>query len=254
VAAGHPVLAVDLPGGGLRSRDPQAFRSGDPARLAAEVSPLGALSAADVAAVAVAAVRELAGAHGPVVVVGHSLAGVVVHHVGEAVPELVRSLVYLGALAPAPGGTVFADAAGPAFADSLFLRLPVSDPAATGAVRIDWASEDAEYRATARACFYGDVPDDVAAAATRMLTPDVPARLYSDPVALTAERWGSLPRTWLVTTADRAVPPAAQEASIAALDAAFPEHPFARAELATSHSPFLSAPGALADALHAAAG
>ena len=249
VARGHPVVAIDLPGGGLRARDPRAYRSADRSGLATEVSPLGQLSAADCAADAVAAVRELAEAHGPVVVVGHSLSGVVLHIVGESVPELVRRLVYVGALAPAPGGTVFGDASGPAFADSLFLGLPVSDPATTGVVRIDWESPDPDYRATARECFYGAVPAELAETARRLLTPDVPARLYSDPVALSVERYGSLERAWVRTGRDLAVPAAAQDVSVAALDAAFPEHPFTVTELATDHSPFLSAPADLADVL-----
>ncbi len=249
VVRGHPVLALDLAGGGLRARDPLAYRSVDRGGLATEVSPLGRLSAAEYARDAVTAVRELAEVHGPVVVVGHSLSGVVLHHVGEEVPDLVRRLVYVGALAPAPGGTVLADAAGPAFADSLFLPLPVSDPVATGVMRIDWDAPDEQYRHLARECFYADVPDDVAATARRLLTPDVPARLYSDPVRLSAERWGSVARAWVRTAQDRAVPPTAQDLSIAALDAAFPGRAFTVRELATGHSPFLSAPAQLVDVL-----
>lgn len=251
---GHPVVAIDLPGGGLRARDPRAYRSGDRSGLATEVSPLGQLSAAGYAADAVTAVRELAEAHGPVVVVGHSLSGVVLHHVGETVPESVRRLVYLGALAPAPGGTVFGDASGPAFADSLFLGLPVSDPVATGVVRIDWESPDPDYRATARECFYAGVPAGLAETARRLLAPDAPARLYTDPVAMTADRWGSVPRAWVRTARDLAVPAPAQDASVAALDAAFPDNPFTVTELATDHSPFLSAPADLVAALAGLAG
>lgn len=127
-AAGHVVSAIDLPGGGLRGVEPKAFASADPASMGAERTALGDLSAAEYAATAQDALAELYAAHGPVVVVGHSPSGVVLHRLGEAAPEQIHRLVYLAALTPAPGNTVFGDAGGPAFADSLFLALPASDP------------------------------------------------------------------------------------------------------------------------------
>jgi pimeloyl-ACP methyl ester carboxylesterase len=248
-AAGHPVLAIDLPGHGLQAPVPDAYRTQDLDALATAASPLAGLSAADCSEPAVQAVRALHAAFGPVVVVGHSLAGVTLGHVGEAVPDLIARLVYLAALAPAPGRTVFEDAATPAFSDSLFLALPIGDPGSTGAVRINWNSPDAGYRSTARQCFYGDVPDDTADAATRLLSPDAPVRLYSDPAQPTAERWGTVPRTWIRCTLDRAVPVAAQDASIGRLDAVAPGTPFEQHTLETGHSPFLSAPEMLSSVL-----
>lgn len=247
--AGHPVLAVDLIGGGLRAVEPRAFLTRDAAGMATETSPLAEVSAADAAR----ALQAFTDTHGPAVVVGHSLSGVVLHHLGESDPDRIRRLVYLAALAPAPGSTVFADAAGPAFAESLFLALPAADPAATGVVRINWNSPDQDYLATARQCFYNDVPDALADAATRMLTPDVPARLYSDEIALTDAGWGSIPRTWIRCTQDRAVPVDAQDTNIKALDAAFPDHPFDTITLGSGHSPFLSDPDGLTEALISAA-
>ena len=253
-AAGHPILAVDLIGGGLRAVAPEAFRTGDPEAMATEPSPLGEISAADYAADAAESLTAFTDAHGPAVVVGHSLSGVVLHHLGESAPDRIRRLVYLAALAPAPGSTVFADAAGPAFAESLFLALPAADPAVTGVVRINWNSPDPDYLDTARRCFYDDVPDALAATATRMLTSDVPVRLYSDEIALSDTGWGSIPRTWIRCTRDRAVPVAAQDTNIRALDAAFPDHPFDTVTLDSGHSPFLSDPQGLGDALVSIAG
>jgi hypothetical protein len=125
---------------------------------------------------------------------------------------------------------------------------------ARGAVRIDGASADEQYRATARECFHGAVPDQVATAAGAILTPDAPARLHSDTVPITAERWGSVPRTWVRCTGDRAVPIAAQDANIAALDALAPAHPFRQETLDIDHSPMFSAPDLLADVLLRVAG
>ncbi|MFF3337031.1 alpha/beta fold hydrolase [Streptomyces sp. NPDC002888] len=248
-AAGHPVLAIDLPGHGLQAPVPDAYIAQDLDALATAVSPLGGLSAADCAEPAVEAVHALHAAFGPVVVVAHSLAGVVLNHVGEAVPDLIARLIHLAALAPAPGRTVFEDAATPEFGDSLTLGLPIGDPGATGAVRINWNSPDAGYRSTARQCFYGDVPDATADAATRLLSPDVPVRLYSDPAPPTAERWGTVSRSWIRCTLDRTVPVAAQDAFIGRLDAVAPGTPFEQHTLETGHSPFLSAPEMLSSVL-----
>jgi pimeloyl-ACP methyl ester carboxylesterase len=252
-AAGHPVLAIDLPGHGLDASLPDGYLAQDLAVLARASSPIGRLSAVDISEAAVRLVRALHAAFGPVVVVAHSAAGVTLNHVGEAVPELLHRMVYLAALAPTPGRTVFDQFSAPEFAGSLVSGLMVADPAATGALRINWHSADAEYRSTARQCFYADVPDALADAAIRQLTPDSPVRVYSDAVPLTAEKWGSVPRTWIRCTQDRAVPIAAQDANIALLDAAFPRHSFDKITLDTSHSPFLSASEQLAAGLVEAA-
>ena len=248
-ALGHPTLAIDLPGHGLDAAVPTSFDTQDLAALATERTRAGDLSSADVAAKAIEAVGTLFEAYGPVVVVAHSLAGVTLHQVGEAIPEKVAGMVYLAALAPAPGRTVFEDAATPAFADSLFLQLPLGDPAVIGVVRINWRSADAQYRALARDCFYGGVAEATAAAAGHLLTPDAPVRLYADPVELTEGRWGSIPRTWIRCSRDRAVPVAAQDADIAALDELFPTNPYRTVTLEADHSPFLSDPDGLTAAL-----
>jgi pimeloyl-ACP methyl ester carboxylesterase len=253
-AAGHPVLAIDLPGHGLKAPIPDGYSDQDLGTLATAGSPLGAISAADASEAAVEVVRTVHAAFGPVVVVAHSLAGVTLNHVGEAVPDLLRRMVYLAAFAPTPGRTVLDEVSSAEFTGSMVPGLTVSDPAVTGSMRINWNSTDADYRAAARECFYADVPDELAEAAIRQLTPDSSIRMYVDAVPVTAERWGTVPRTWIRCTRDRAVPIAAQDANIAALDAAFPTQRFDQVSLDTGHSPFLSAPDALAAHLLEAAG
>lgn len=249
-AAGHPAVAIDTPGHGLGAPLPDGWLDHDPDVLATAPSPLAEMTVADHARPVADAVTALAAQTGrPVVLVGHSLAGVTLHHVAEAIPEHLARLVYVAAFAPAPGRSVLDDVARPGFADSLFSRLPVADPAQVGVMRIDWRSEDRAYRDAAAECFHADAPDDLRAVAGRLLTPDEPASLYAEPAAITAERYGRVPRAFVRCTNDRAVPLAAQDEAIAALDEALPGEVFAEWELPTSHSPFLSAPDALADVL-----
>ena len=249
LAAGRPAVAIDTPGHGLGAPVPDAFLTRDVEALATASSPLASMSVADHAAAVADAVRALHARSGPVTLVGHSLAGVTVHHVAEAVPELLERVVYLAAFAPAPGRSAFDDVTRPGFATSEFPALPVADRAAVGVMRIDWRSEDDAYRSAAESCFYGDVPEPLRAAAVALLTPDEPVSLYAEPAAITGERWGSVPRTFIRCAEDRAVPVAAQDEAIAALDEALPEHPFDVRTMATSHSPFLAAPDELSATL-----
>jgi hypothetical protein len=70
-----------------------------------------------------------------------------------------------------------------------------------------------------------------------------PMSVFVTPLRLTAERFGRVPRAYIETVYDNAVPLALQRA----MQAALPCNPVVT--LDTDHSPFYSAPGALADAL-----
>jgi pimeloyl-ACP methyl ester carboxylesterase len=89
VLEGHQVLAEDLPGHGLRAQSPRSYRHRplDMGKFAAEPSPVSGLTLADYADQVEAAVRLLTQrlpGH-QVIVVGHSMAGLVLHQVGEAI-------------------------------------------------------------------------------------------------------------------------------------------------------------------------
>ncbi|MGA9831181.1 MAG: alpha/beta fold hydrolase, partial [Trebonia sp.] len=90
------------------------------------------------------------------------------------------------------------------------------------------------------------VGTDVADAAIGLLTPDAPAGIAAGATTLTADGWGSVPRTYVVCTRDRALQPPMQRRFIELADAAFPGNPTAVHTLESSHSPFLSMPGELA--------
>jgi pimeloyl-ACP methyl ester carboxylesterase len=65
--------------------------------------------------------------------------------------------------------------------------------------------------------------------------------------ALTADGWGSVPRTYVVCGQDMVIRPALQRRFIADADAAFADNPTSVHTLDTSHSPFLSVPGQVAE-------
>ena len=83
----------------------------------------------------------------------------------------------------------------------------MGDARATGALRLDVASPDPAYRGAVRETFYGDVDPVTAEAAIALLTPDAPVGISAGVTALTADGWGSIPRTYVVCTGGRDDPP-----------------------------------------------
>ena len=82
-----------------------------------------------------------------------------------------------------------------------------------------------------------------------LLTPDVPAGPVATPTLATRERWGRVPRAYIRCSEDRAVMPALQDRFIREADAFTPDNSTRVLTLAASHSPFLSMPEKLAQAL-----
>ena len=253
VTAGHPVVAPDLPGGGLAAVEPPGFHGQDRRAWAGARSAFADMSLEQYAASTVSLLRALNAQFGPLVVVGHSINGALLHYLGEQAPDAIRRLVYVAAVGPAPGRSVAMDTVEPQWSASLFSALLVADPAKVGALRIDAASADRGYRDAMVRCWFADVPEMVAAVAMRMLSSDNPSALLAAPAELTAARWGSIPRTWIRTSNDASIPVDGQDTNIAQLDAAFPEQRFDVHSLASGHMPFLSLPRQLTDILHRAA-
>lgn len=68
------------------------------------------------------------------------------------------------------------------------------------------------------------------------------------------EKWGRIPRAFIRCTEDYAIRPALQDRMIRGADALTPGNKTQVASISASHSPFLSMPVALADAITQVAG
>jgi pimeloyl-ACP methyl ester carboxylesterase len=250
VQEGHSVIARDLPGHGLRARFPRSYleRPLDRARFATEPSPIAQLGAQDYADEVIATISQLAARlpERQIVLVGHSFAGMTLSRVGEAIPQLISRVVYLSALMPAAGKSFLDDLAIPEFSASKIPSLLIGDPKVTGALRIDFRSADPGYRAEIKSALAADVDDQEWQAVTSLLSSDIPVGWVAEPVAVTAGRWGGIPRTYISGTADFAIPVAAQRRFIDEADKLTPDNPTDVWEMATSHCPFLSEPEQLA--------
>jgi pimeloyl-ACP methyl ester carboxylesterase len=254
---GYPAIAVDLPGHGMKAKFPNEYLKNPQnlGALATEVSPLAAIGLNDYRDMVVNMINGLvADGAGPVILVGHSAGGATLTAVAEAIPKSVKKLVYLTAFVPVKFPDVITYLQQPNFATSEVPPLFAADPTVVAAVRINHNSSDAAYVAKAKSAFYGDVTDEQFRAVGNLLTPDEPIGTFVTPVKPTLANWGSVPRAFIRCTADKAIPIITQDSMIADADAFTPNNKFQQVTLAASHSPFLSMPKTLVDALVGLAG
>lgn len=167
----------------------------------------------------------------PVVLVGHSLAGAVITQAAEARPDRVAKLVYLAAYVPKDGQPILdlantdADShIGPAITIDKDHGIASIAKDRLGDIFCADCSPDAQSKLTAR---YRDEP--------------LPA--FVTPVHSTPQNWGRVRKFYVFTRQDHAVSYALQQRMTAGI-------PWSGTfALDTGHSPFMSAPGPLADAL-----
>lgn len=255
-AAGHPCTAIDLPGAGKNAASPASFirRPFDPAAFGTEPSPNAGVSQEVRTAAAIDVVRSAAArGNGKVVLVGHSLGGITVSPVAEAVPELLHATVYVTAFMLPPGMPAIAMIQHESMAAALVPGLFMADPAGVGALRINVASDDAAYVGGLKAAFFADVAQDEFEVFRKTLHCDEPAQVALVPSAVTKERFGSVARHYIHCDDDQAITPAGQALMVAMVDEAMGNATSIR-RLPASHSPFLSQPAPLAELLLAAAG
>lgn len=254
--SGFITCAFDLPGAGVNAKRPASYfkRPLDPRAFATEPSPNAGVTQAERTAAVIDAVRNTARqANGKVVLVGHSLGGVTVSPVAEAVPELITATVYVCAFMLPPGMKPVEMIKDPLMAEALVPSLFAAEPPSIGAMRVDFASTDPEYRERIRQAYCGDLDEAMFARAISHFHCDEPAQVTQTPSPVTRERFGTLPRHYIHCTLDRAVTPAGQQKMIALMDAAMGNKTIVHA-LASSHSPFDSQPDAVAAILAQAAG
>lgn len=171
----------------------------------------------------------------PVVLAGHSRGGLVISTAAEADPQAMDALVYICAMM-LPSGMSRAQ----------FKELEGPNPAFDGIISKVHGGIATVIDTTNAAEVFAQIspPELVAAVLPRLLAePHAPR---SQKLHLTPERWGRLPRTYVECTLDRTIPIDSQRqmqryspgAKVATLEA--------------DHSPYLSKPVELADALEAA--
>lgn len=119
-----------------------------------------------------------------------------------------------------------------------------------GASRIDFGDPDARGQIKEALCH--DVDDAMAEAAIALLSPDGPLGMLTEEPTATADRYGGVPHTYVTCARDNAIRLPLQHRFIKEIDAVSAA-PTTVVELGTSHSPFLSQPAALAEAIAEAA-
>jgi pimeloyl-ACP methyl ester carboxylesterase len=205
---GHSVVALDLPGHGQVSAGPQ-------------------FPTADDYFSHVAGVVENCGE--PVVLVGHSMGGMVITGAAERAPDHISRLVYLTAFL-IPSG------------ESMQTNGAVNSLVATHIV------PDADGRAVTfkpeglRETFYNDCAEDDVALAKRRIVPQSFAPITT-PVVWSPDRYGRLPRSYIECTLDMAISIADQRRMVARMPCDDV------VTLESGHSPFFSAPDQLTDVL-----
>jgi pimeloyl-ACP methyl ester carboxylesterase len=215
-AGGHTVATLDLPG------------SGDDATPVAEVT---------LDAYTQRICDTLADQPEPVILVGHSMGGVAITQAAAQCPERIAKLVYVAAFLPADGQSL---------ADLTQLPEGEGDMVQAHMVVEGEPPVATMPAAAAREAFYGRCTAEQAAWATARLRPQ-PLAPFVTPVEL-GDGASRPPRAYVIAAQDRAIPAALQRRLVA-------DHPDVESvEIDADHSPFLSCPAELADALERFAG
>jgi pimeloyl-ACP methyl ester carboxylesterase len=247
-AQGSTVLTLDLPGAGAKTIAPKSLsaRPFDLAAFAAEPSPVAGVTQNERTQAVVALVNEaVSRERGKVILVGHSAGGMTISAVAEQVPELLAAAVYIAGFMVPNGLSLLAMLAHEAMSSALSTELFVGDPVKIGATRINTGPADEDYRSLLKASFYADLNEADFARAALQLHCDEPNGGALAPSEITSGRFGSVPRHYIRTTHDRAVPLTGQDHMIAAVDDTIGGTTITHT-LESSHSPFLSQPAALA--------
>ncbi|WP_253911159.1 alpha/beta fold hydrolase [Streptomyces sp. CNQ-509] len=225
---GHRVVAVDQPLHGTERFVPEAYQTQDLAALATEPSPVAALNLDAFEARVTGAVRRAARLGGPVVLVGHSMGGLSVSRVGNAVPELLDHICYMAAFCPSrtmPSLDVCA--ASPEGQDAISpVEQVVGDPEKLGALRLNWRSANPRDLAVFKEMICANYTDGAFLRVLEGMQTDESLTAYAGRAVGRRHTWGRVPRTYLRFGNDRTVATALQDRMIAEADALTPHNRF----------------------------
>jgi pimeloyl-ACP methyl ester carboxylesterase len=209
--AGHTVLTLDLPGHG----DDQ--------------TPLGQISFDSY----VDAVSKLINSQpGKVVLVGHSMAGVVISAVAEKTPQKLDKLVYLSAYLPLNGQSL-QDLGGTDAQSLIGPNLKFAPDYSSATLPADISVQ----------VFAVDCPQQYKDLVVKTARPE-PLAAFGAKAALTAANFGSVPKYYIETLKDQGVGTALQEKMIAANGTVKKVY-----KIDSSHSPYWAKPAELAQIL-----
>lgn len=206
-AKGHEVIVVNLPGHG---KDQTSFAG------------ITLQSYVDV-------VKAAIGKRKNVVLLGHSMAGVVISQVAEEIPTQIKELIYLAAYLPLSGDSLLALSSKDA-GTHLGKALVIDEAKGQAVVKKDMIVD----------VFAADAPTNVANYLVANFKAE-PLAPFTVPVTLTAAKFGSVKKVYIFTTKDNAVSYPYQQQMVK-------NTPVAKTyTLASSHTPFISVPVKLAD-------
>ncbi|WP_437661395.1 alpha/beta fold hydrolase [Sorangium sp. So ce1182] len=209
-ADGSEVIALDLPAHGE------------------DQTPL---ADASLQAYADAVVEAIDGASRPVILVGHSMGGIVVSQAAEQRPEKVKTLVYLTAFLLNDGQSLNEEWADDEGAE-IKTYASVSEDMSALTFKEGWAEN-----AFCQDCS----PEDIERLESHLR--EEPAKPFGEPIHVTEERWGSVRRVYIEALKDLAISPAEQKSQYTAL-------PCDKViSIDAGHAPFLTKPQEVADAL-----
>lgn len=179
--------------------------------------------------------KEIDGELHPVVLVGHSFAGISLAAVAEAEPQKIKTLVYLAAFLPRDGESM------------LSLAQQDRDSKAGPALQVDKQKGMVAISYAARADLFANAAPDGLRKAIPDLILDEPLAPLATPLHLTAARYGKVDKVYIHTALDQVVSPSLQQKMVAATPV--------RLELTlnSGHTPFLTdVPGLVGAIEHAA--
>ncbi len=210
-AAGHEVLVPDLPGHGQSSLPPA--RSTLKAYIESVTTLVDACSA-------------------PVILVGHSMAGMVITAVAASIPAKISQLIYLSAYLPHSGDSVFA----------LIARNRGHEPLCAIELALDMSDDKRTCSIDKNSIiplFYSATPAVLAQQAQQQFGSQGSLPLASE-VKFDEDVVSRLARCYVLCSKDKVIPLHHQRRMLAAWPG------FHISELAADHSPFLSMPTELA--------
>jgi pimeloyl-ACP methyl ester carboxylesterase len=208
--AGHSAISIDLPGHG------SDFTPASEITLASLVDRVGEVLSTQIQ---------------PVILVGHSMGGMVISQAAEAYPDKIERLIYVAAYLLQDGESLLQVANTDGDSKLAPYLLPEPEKGLIG-IRTEALKE----------IFLHDCSEAVIAEAEANLRPDLIVP-QATPLHLTAGNFGRVPRTYISTKLDRVVSPSLQKRM-------FTNLPCDRIlEIETGHSPFAAAPEQLRDLL-----